>query len=77
MMQGVLYSHRANYLHALAFLLPDVADVSSRDTLMMVVPMFHVRPTCLSPALRFFLLFSLPPGGPMIRPLMEGPLRLF
>lgn len=43
-LQGVLYSHRANYLHSLGFLLPDVADISSRDTLLMVVPMFHVRP---------------------------------
>jgi fatty-acyl-CoA synthase len=41
--KGVLYSHRALVLHSLVSALPDVQGVSSRDTILPVVPMFHVN----------------------------------
>ncbi|CAN7502916.1 3-(methylthio)propionyl-CoA ligase [Duganella sp. LjRoot269] len=41
--KGVLYSHRSTVLHAYASALPNVLNVSSRDTVMPVVPMFHVN----------------------------------
>jgi len=41
--KGVLYSHRANLLHAYASCLPDVFDLSATDTVLMVVPMFHAN----------------------------------
>ena len=39
--KGVLYSHRAIYLHTLAAALTDSFAMSDRDILMPVVPMFH------------------------------------
>ena len=41
--KGVLYSHRSTVLHAMASALPDVLDVSARDVILPVVPMFHVN----------------------------------
>jgi fatty-acyl-CoA synthase len=41
--KGVLYSHRALALHSLGCALPDVLDLGEADTLMAVVPMFHVN----------------------------------
>jgi fatty-acyl-CoA synthase len=41
--KGVLYSHRSTILHAYASSLPDALNVSARDVLMPVVPMFHVN----------------------------------
>lgn len=41
--KGVVYSHRATILHSLASALPDSLDLSVRDTLCPVVPMFHVN----------------------------------
>jgi acyl-CoA synthetase (AMP-forming)/AMP-acid ligase II len=41
--KGVLYSHRSTVLHSYAIALPDSLDLSSRDTLLPVVPMFHVN----------------------------------
>jgi fatty-acyl-CoA synthase len=41
--KGVLYSHRALVLHSLVAALPDVKSISSRDTLLPVVPMFHAN----------------------------------
>ena len=40
--KGVIYSHRAIYLHSLGLSMTDSFGVSERDTLMPVVPMFHV-----------------------------------
>ena len=42
MPKGVLYSHRSTYLHALTILSPNAANVSSTDTVMLIVPQFHV-----------------------------------
>src|SRR6201996_9797130 len=41
--KGDVYSHRALVLHALVAALPDVKDLSSRDTVLPVVPMFHAN----------------------------------
>jgi fatty-acyl-CoA synthase len=41
--KGVLYSHRSNVLHALMASLPDSKGISSRDTVLPVVPFFHAN----------------------------------
>lgn len=41
--KGVVYSHRSLVLHSLVAALPDVKSISSRDTLLPVVPMFHAN----------------------------------
>ncbi len=41
--KGVVYSHRALVLHSLVAALPDAKDVSQRDTVLPVVPMFHAN----------------------------------
>ncbi len=41
--KGVLYSHRSTVLHSMAVMNPDGLNVSSRDVVMPVVPMFHVN----------------------------------
>ena len=41
--KGVVYSHRSTILHTLVVALPDSLDLSRTDTLMPVVPMFHVN----------------------------------
>ena len=41
--KGVLYSHRALILHALAFSLPDAFCVSQHDVCMALAPMFHAN----------------------------------
>ena len=41
--KGVLYSHRTTILHTYAIALPDVMNLSARDAILPVVPMFHVN----------------------------------
>jgi acyl-CoA synthetase (AMP-forming)/AMP-acid ligase II len=41
--KGALYSHRSTILHAYAAALPDVMCMSARDSVLPVVPMFHVN----------------------------------
>ena len=41
--KGALYSHRSTILHAYAAALPDVMCMSARDSILPVVPMFHVN----------------------------------
>jgi AMP-binding enzyme len=41
--KGVVYSHRALVLHSMAVALPDALGVSADDTVLPVVPMFHVN----------------------------------
>ena len=41
--KGVLYSHRSTILHTYASALPDALNLSARDTILPVVPMFHVN----------------------------------
>ncbi|WP_295523915.1 3-(methylthio)propionyl-CoA ligase [uncultured Pseudacidovorax sp.] len=41
--KAALYSHRSTILHAYAACLPDVMCLSARDSVLPVVPMFHVN----------------------------------
>ncbi len=41
--KGVLYSHRSTVLHSLAGNQPDGINISAKDTVLPVVPMFHVN----------------------------------
>jgi acyl-CoA synthetase (AMP-forming)/AMP-acid ligase II len=41
--KGALYSHRSTVLHAYAAAMPNALNVSARDTVLPVVPMFHVN----------------------------------
>jgi fatty-acyl-CoA synthase len=41
--KGALYSHRSTVLHAYASSMPNALNVSSMDTVLPVVPMFHVN----------------------------------
>ncbi|MDH1291077.1 3-(methylthio)propionyl-CoA ligase [Comamonas terrigena] len=41
--KAVLYSHRSSVLHAYGAALPDVMNLSARDAVLPVVPMFHVN----------------------------------
>ncbi len=41
--KGVLYSHRSTLLHAMASAASDSIGVNGRDTVLPVVPMFHVN----------------------------------
>ena len=41
--KAALYSHRSSTLHAYAAALPDVMSLSARDSVLPVVPMFHVN----------------------------------
>jgi 3-(methylthio)propionyl---CoA ligase len=45
--KGVLYSHRAIVLEAMAGCMPNVLSVSCRDTILPVVPMFHINAWCI------------------------------
>ncbi len=40
--KGVLYSHRSTFLHASNILSPNAGNYSNRDTILLVVPQFHV-----------------------------------
>lgn len=41
--KGVLYSHRSTVIHAYASVAPDVMNLSNRDCVLPVVPLFHVN----------------------------------
>jgi fatty-acyl-CoA synthase len=41
--KGALYAHRSSMLHAYAAALPDALNLSARDVVLPVVPMFHVN----------------------------------
>jgi fatty-acyl-CoA synthase len=41
--KGALYSHRSTMLHSLASIMPDAFNVSAREVVLPVVPMFHVN----------------------------------
>ncbi len=41
--KGALYSHRSTILHTFAIALPDTLNLSARDSVLPVVPMFHVN----------------------------------
>ena len=41
--KGVLYSHRSTIIHCYASSMPDALNISARDVILPVVPMFHVN----------------------------------
>jgi 3-(methylthio)propionyl---CoA ligase len=41
--KGALYSHRSTVIHAYGAALPDTLNLSARDVVLPVVPMFHVN----------------------------------
>jgi 3-(methylthio)propionyl---CoA ligase len=41
--KGVLYSHRSTLLHTFAIALPDSLAISAKESVLPVVPMFHVN----------------------------------
>ncbi len=41
--KGVVYTHRSTLLHTLVIALPDALGLARKDTLLPVVPMFHVN----------------------------------
>jgi fatty-acyl-CoA synthase len=41
--KGVLYTHRALFLHSFALAMTDVFGISERDTVLQIVPMFHAN----------------------------------
>ncbi len=41
--KGVLYSHRSTLIHAMCAATPDALNCSASDTILPVVPMFHVN----------------------------------
>ena len=41
--KGVVYSHRSTLLHSIVEVIPDALSLSRADTLLPVVPMFHVN----------------------------------
>jgi fatty-acyl-CoA synthase len=45
--KGALYSHRAIVLNALSGCLPGVLDLSPAQTVLPVVPMFHINAWCI------------------------------
>ncbi len=61
--KGVLYSHRSNVLHALSVSFADALDISSRDAVLPVVPMFHANAWSLA--------YSCPMAGAKM--VMPGP----
>ncbi len=66
--KGVLYSHRSNVIHALMAAQPDAQNLSGRDSILPVVPMFHANAWALA--------FSAPMVGAklvMPGPKLDGP----
>jgi fatty-acyl-CoA synthase len=45
--KGVLYSHRAIVMNATTGCMPDVLGLSSQETILPVVPMFHINAWCI------------------------------
>jgi len=41
--KGVAYSHRSAFLHSLAAMTPNALNLSERDRVLMIVPMFHAN----------------------------------
>ena len=45
--KGVVYSHRAIFLHSMAIAMTDTLAISERDVILHVVPMFHANAWCV------------------------------
>ena len=61
--KGALYSHRAIVINALSCCLPGVLSLSPSDTILPVVPMFHINAWCIP--------YAAPIGG--ARLVLPGP----
>jgi len=74
--KGVLYSHRAIVLNATTGCMPDVLNLSARETALPVVPMFHINAWCIPYAAMIAGSKLVLPGprldGPSLYELMEG-----
>ena len=74
--KGVLYSHRAIVLNATTGCMPDVLNLSARESVLPVVPMFHINAWCIPYAAMIAgskLVFPGPKlDGPSLYELMEG-----
>ena len=63
--KGVVYSHRSNVLHAFIAAMPDAMGISSRDTILPVVPMFHANAWGIGQAAPLIGARLVMPGGKM------------
>jgi acyl-CoA synthetase (AMP-forming)/AMP-acid ligase II len=45
--KGVVYSHRAIFLHSMAIAMADTLALSEQDTILHIVPMFHANAWCV------------------------------
>ncbi len=61
--KGALYSHRAIVLNAMSGCLPGILSLSPKDTVLPVVPMFHINAWCIP--------YAAPIGG--ARLVLPGP----
>ncbi len=66
--KGVLYSHRSNVLHAMIAAMPDAMGISSADTILPVVPMFHANAWGLAQSAPMVGAKLVMPGGKMDGP---------
>ena len=63
--KGVVYSHRSNVLHAMIAAMPDAMGLSSRETILPVVPMFHANAWGLAQSAPMIGAKLVMPGGKM------------
>lgn len=61
--KGAMYSHRAIVLNAMSGCMPSVLSLSPNDTILPVVPMFHINAWCIP--------YSAPMGGTKL--VLPGP----
>jgi fatty-acyl-CoA synthase len=45
--KGVVYSHRALFLHSYGICMADIFALSERDTILQLIPMFHANGWCI------------------------------
>lgn len=74
--KGALYSHRAIVLNAMSGCMPGVVSLSPKDTVLPVVPMFHINAWCIPYAAPIAGAKLVLPGprldGPSVYELMEA-----
>ena len=74
--KGVVYSHRANVLHALSVIAPDMLNLSSHDRIMPVVPLFHANGWSLAYSAPMAGASMVMPGRDMTAPALYEMLEL-
>jgi fatty-acyl-CoA synthase len=74
--KGALYSHRAITLNAMSICVPDALSLSAGETMLPVVPMFHINAWCIPYAAPIAGTKLVLPGprldGPSLYELMES-----